>query len=319
MNHILNITNGDSAVELMKKAGIPGDYLPWRDILHEGPVPENLSLEDLSEVRAKFISDRWGGAEETRQSFMERDRVLKSYREYAKTVLWFEHDLYDQLQMMQILDWFQGQGLEGTALSLICTDEYLGTLTPNRMAELVEFEEPVTKNHVELASKVWAAFRLSSPEQWSALLQTDTAAFPFLDGAIIRLLEEYPGCDNGLSRTAHEALKIISRGEKHPLKVFSRYQESEERNFLGDSCFWFILNELLESPEPLLRLSEGEALTSPINPNQELTTTPAGEDVLSGKRNWLDIMEIDRWIGGVHLTPENSWCWDSGSSTILKV
>ncbi len=44
MESILNITNGDSAVELMRKAGISGEYLPWRDVLHDGPVPAGLSL-----------------------------------------------------------------------------------------------------------------------------------------------------------------------------------------------------------------------------------------------------------------------------------
>lgn len=318
MNSILNITNGDSAVEIMKSAGIPGDHLPWRDILHEGPVPENRSLEELSEIRAKFISDRWGNAKETRQSFIERDTALKSYQDYEKVILWFEHDLYDQLQLLQILDWFQGQELEETTLSLICTDQYLGTLSPGEMASLFKYEEPITAIHLELASKAWSAFRSSTPLEWFSLLKTDTTVLPFLAGAIIRQLEEYPRADHGLSRTAHEALKIISLGEKHPVNVFSRYQESEERQFLGDSSFWLILHELLDSPTPLLKLPEGKVLMSPISPDLELSTTPAGEDVLSGKRNWLQMTEIDRWIGGVHLTPENIWYWDSNSDAIVK-
>lgn len=319
MNHILNITNGDSAVEIMKAAGIPGDFLPWRDVLHDGSVPENLSLEELSKVRAKFISDRgWGDAEEIHQSFIERDHALKSYKGYEKVILWFEHDLYDQLQILQILDWFKGRELGETTLSLICTDQYLGTLSPNQMTAMFKYEEPVTDNHIELSSMAWSAFRSNTPEAWFALLKTDTTALPFLEGAIIRMLEEYPGSANGLSRTAHQALKIIARGEKHPAKVFGRYQDSEERQFLGDSSFWIILQELLESSPPLLKLAKGKELTLPTNPDQELTITPAGEDVLSGQGSWLAHMEIDRWIGGVHLTPENLWCWDSSSGSIVK-
>jgi hypothetical protein len=123
MSGILNITNGDSAVAIMKKAGIPGEFLPWRDVLHEGPVPQGLSLEELSKVRAKFISDHgWEDAEKIQQSFIERDNALKAYQDYEKVILWFEHDLYDQLQLLQILDWFHGQELGNTKLSLICTD-----------------------------------------------------------------------------------------------------------------------------------------------------------------------------------------------------
>jgi len=53
MDTILNITNGDCTVKLMAAAGIPGVILPWRDVLHDGPVPAGLSLEQLSAVRAK--------------------------------------------------------------------------------------------------------------------------------------------------------------------------------------------------------------------------------------------------------------------------
>lgn len=48
MESILNITNGDCAVSIMQQANIAGDFLPWRDVLHDGPVPENLSLAELS-------------------------------------------------------------------------------------------------------------------------------------------------------------------------------------------------------------------------------------------------------------------------------
>ena len=60
-NSILHITNGDSAADLLTDAGIEGVILPWRDILHEGPVPATKNLSALSEVRARFIfNSGWG-------------------------------------------------------------------------------------------------------------------------------------------------------------------------------------------------------------------------------------------------------------------
>jgi hypothetical protein len=111
MERILNITNGDSAVNIMKQAGVPGTFLSWRDVLHDGPVPAGLSLEDLSMVRAGFIANRgWGASEAVVQGFIARDNVLKSYDQYEKVMLWFEHDLYDQLQILQILARISHQG-----------------------------------------------------------------------------------------------------------------------------------------------------------------------------------------------------------------
>lgn len=46
----------------MQQAGIAGEFLPWRDVLHEGPVPETPSLEALSKIRAGFIAEKGWGA-----------------------------------------------------------------------------------------------------------------------------------------------------------------------------------------------------------------------------------------------------------------
>ena len=82
---MLHITNGDGAAELIRQAGVDGTIVPWRDALHEGPVPaENPAA--LREIRVRFlVGEGWS----------ELGDVLP---------WWFEHDLYDQLQLVQILD-----------------------------------------------------------------------------------------------------------------------------------------------------------------------------------------------------------------------
>ena len=310
MSNILNITNGDCAVEIMQQAGIAGEFLPWRDVLHEGPVPETPSLESLSKIRAGFIAEKgWGELKVVSQSFIERDELLASHSDYDKVILWFEHDLYDQLQLLQILDWFQEHKAEQVSLSLICTEQYLGLLTPDEMASLFKYETPVSNAQLKLSQQAWAAFRDKTPEKWSALLQQDTSALPFLEGTIIRMLEEFPSRFNGLSRTEHQALSIIAAGEQRSGKVFGGNQTLEERVFMGDTGFWDILRSFLTSSPPLITLPAGKQLTLPSTPDQALTITSEGKAILSGKQNWLEIKAPDRWIGGVHLTRDNVWTW----------
>ena len=320
MEQILNITNGDSAVSIMKRAGIGGTLLPWRDVLHDGPVPAGLSLEELSGVRAGFIAERgWAALDAVVQDFAERDELLLTSDRYDKVVLWFEHDLYDQLQILQILDWFNQHRPIRPVLSMICVDQYLGMLSPAQMAAHSRYERVVTEEQLGLASRAWSAFRSATPTQWYTLLQQDTGALPFLAGAILRQLQEFPDCRTGLSRTASQALAIIADGEQRPGRVFGLCQQSEERMFMGDASFWIILQELLESTPPLLAMPEHTTLSLPVTPEQTLRITQAGTDVLAAKRNWLNSMEMDRWIGGVHLTPENCWCWDSLTATITRM
>ena len=267
----------------------------------------------------KFIVSRgWATAENVERVFSERDNILRSFKDYEKVILWFEHDLYDQLQILQILDWLHENNCNETNLSIICVDQYLGTLAPKEMKNLFKYEEPVTDKHLRLASKAWSAFRSSTPEEWYSLLNTDTSALPFLEGSIIRLLEEYPNSSNGLSRSAQQALKIISEGEKLAGRVFTRSQELEDRIFLGDSSFWVILQVLLDSTPALLELPQGKELTLPTAKDQELTITSLGTEVLANKKNWLEIVDLDQWIGGVHLKPENIWLWNSNSGSLTK-
>lgn len=47
-----------------------------------------------------------------------------------------------------------------------------------------------------------------------------------------------------------------------------------------------------------------------VGPDRKLAITPAGRGVLSGQKKWLAIEEYDRWLGGVHLSYTNTWCWD---------
>jgi Domain of unknown function (DUF1835) len=318
---VLNITNGDSAVSVMKLAGMQGDFLPWRDVLHDGPVPDKLSLEELSEIRAQFITEKgWGQPEQIKESFIERDNKLKSYNKYEKIVLWFEHDLYDQLHVLQILDWFNHNWQKEPPLHIICVDKYLGTLNSDEIKILFKHEKIVTQNQLRLASNAWSAFCSSSPEEWANLLSERTESLPFLADAILRLLQEYPHCGSGLSLTAMKALEIVNNGEKRPWKIFEKYQKSELRRFLGDSSFWEILRELTECKPALLKLSLGKnKLTLPPSPDQELSITKFGKDVLAGEKNLLESKKYDCWIGGVHLTSENIWCWNPDSRTLNKL
>jgi hypothetical protein len=186
------------------------------------------------------------------------------------------------------------------------------------MRALASHEQPVSAAQLALASRAWAAFRADSPEPWFALLQTDTAALPFLATAVVRLLEEYPACHNGLSRTAQTALEIVAQGEHRAGRIFGRYQAAEERRFLGDLGFWKILKELMVSNPPLLESANRGQAAVPVQPDTQLFITPAGAAVCAGETNWLDLAQPDRWIGGVHLDSAAVWCWDTDARSLAR-
>ena len=199
---MLHITNGDCAVAVISQV-VQGTILPWRDVLHEGPVRAGLSLEELSAERARFIADAgWGEFTEVLKSFRERDDVFRRAGEHDEIVLWFEHDLYDQLQLIQVLDGLAE--LKGPPISLVCEAEYLGTMEPARAAELFALRNPVVRRHLAEARAAWTAFRSSDPRH---LETVKIAALPFLAAALRRHLEEFPWTTDGLSRTERQILQ----------------------------------------------------------------------------------------------------------------
>jgi len=54
---MLHLTNGDSAAGFLRDSGVADRAVAWRDVLREGPVPPGLTLEAMSQVRARFLAD----------------------------------------------------------------------------------------------------------------------------------------------------------------------------------------------------------------------------------------------------------------------
>lgn len=231
---MLHITNGDCAAAVLSQA-VQGPILPWRDVLHEGPVRAGLSLEELSRERAAFIAGAgWAPFPEVEAQFEARDAAFRRAGEHDEIVLWFEHDLYDQLQLIQVLDGLAA--LRGPPISLVCEAEYLGNMAPERAAELYSLRTPLTRRHFQEAQSAWAAFRSSDP------LQIDPGkprALHFLGAALRRHLEEFPWSTDGLSRTERQIRAALKDGPLPLPELFRRTQE--EPAFLGDTVLaWYV-------------------------------------------------------------------------------
>ena len=309
MTKILNIVNGDIVLNNMQKANIVGSFLPWGDFLHDGAVLEELSLEELSKIRAEFISQKGlGEFDKIYQEFKDRDSMLKTFKKYEKIFLWFENDLYDQLQLIQILDWFAKYASSNKNIYIVYPENYLVNSTPKELKKFLLYnKEPVTYNHFITARKAWGAFTSKTPYAWYKLLDDDTDSLPFLKDTVKRVLEEYPNIINGLSRTQHQALLSIAKGYHNPIEIFDDYQKREERPFMGEIIFVHILKELVE-----------RNILNSIENGKYMELTDLGQEILDGKKNLFNLIKVDRWIGGVHITTDNPWCWDIKSERIIK-
>jgi hypothetical protein len=232
---MLHVTNGDCAVENLRAAGMEGDIIAWQDVLHEGPVPAGLDAAALRAVRAEFLAGSVPpDAAAIEAMLAARDERLAAALGREPVILWFEHDLFDQLQLIQVLD-----AIDGTAdVAVILPDRFLGEMDPPELAALWRGRTLVRRDQVALARLAWDAVRAPDPDGIHALLDTHTAALPHLAAALRRHLEELPAVGDGLGRVEREALEAIAAGARTPAEAFHAAQRAEEAPFLGDTWMW---------------------------------------------------------------------------------
>ena len=321
---MLHVTNGDSTVPGIEATGVGGDVIAWRDSLHEGPVPAGLDTAALRAVRAEFLAGRgWGDADAIEAEMRARDERLATALERDElVVLWFEHDLYDQLQLLQVLDAVDGaEGVEA-----ILPDRFLGAMGVGELDALWPERAPVRGDQLALARFAWEAVRAPAPQGIEAILNTHTAALPHLGPALRRLLEELPAVGDGLGRTERQALEAVRDGARRPHEVFLAAQRAEEAPFLGDTWMWVRLAELGQGDARLIETDGGAPIGSPPPlagsdgfVGQRLALTDAGRSVLAGEADRAALLPLDRWVCGIHVSgPAPSWRWDRATGRTVS-
>jgi hypothetical protein len=322
MSAALHVSNGDATD--LPGTGLAERVLYWRDVLHEGPVPA-VGPEELRQIRATFLvqagcDDRAEGSD----MFAERDRILAANRD-GEYVLWFEADLYDQLQIIQILDRLAQLGVPAQRITLICIGEHpgiarfggLGQLTPEQLRELPATNAcaRLTPAALQLATRAWAAFRSPTPDALRAIAGTHSGELRFLGEAFDRLSREYPATRDGLSLTERRILAAVADGASDAESAFVRAAARETRPFLGDGWCFAMMDRMAHARVPLL---DANPSSHPVDRATRLRLTDTGARVLAGDADHVALNGSDRWIGGVHLRGRRvPWRWDDGTETIV--
>ena len=292
----------------------------------KGPSRQVLILTPSARSRAQFLSDRGCGAlHDLRDTFARRNATLAQLNRYEDIILWFEHDLYDQLQLIQILDYLAAHDREGIRISLICIDHYpgvrdfrgLGDLQPEHIPTLFDQRNPLTDAQMAVATTAWQAFQCEDPTSVEEVLGQDTAPLPFLHGALRRHLEQLPSSRNGLGQTELQALSDVASGIADPVALLKSHWAAEDRLFMGDWAYWAVLKELARGPRPLVLLRHPR--DEPRFTHARVTVTEDRQAVLRGESDAIRLNGIDRWFGGVHLQGhEASWRWDTPSQRVRR-
>ena len=310
----LHVANGTSTTGTLEAAGIPGLKSIWADPLHDGPVPAGVNDEELLQVRERYLGppsdDAAGGLRQWREA-------IANHSAYDELVLWYEHDLFDQLNLIQLLAWIRSRVPPTKTVSLICIDSFpghpdfhgLGELQPGELASLFPTRRRVTDAEYALADRAWHAFRQPTPEAIDDLRQSETSALPFLAAALTRFLQEYPWTSDGLSRSERRLLQLAADGPIALTRAFPRMHAGEDAYYVADGTL-AELAETLATTSPALLTSENGTNARHQLLHGTVGITDAGREVLAGRRDRV-ACGLDRWLGAVHLkSGAPIWRWD---------
>lgn len=219
----LHVTNGESAASSLRETGLEGVVLSWDDVLHVGPLA--FDAGEARRLRAEFFAGQgWGDAAAIEADLARRDELLARA---GSVVLWFEHDLVDQLQLLQIL-----AQVGDAEVELIQTDVYLGSLEPTELEALWPGRRLLDDTTIAAAREAWRGVTQGDLDQ-------DIAQLPHVRPALVRLAGEP-------ARTKRQLLAALTEGPRTPTELFVANQAQEEAIFLGDTWAFLFICELWE-------------------------------------------------------------------------
>lgn len=309
---ILHVTNSVYSARKLQGSNIPGVTLPWQDVLYEGPALAGLSLDEFSQARASYFSQiGWGGYPSLLSHFSERNKKIKTMDHYDSVALWFDADVYSQLQQVQVLDWLAGHSVRSTYIYIVslyggCKKPFL-EMDSKAIQCCYEKREEVTLSQFETASLVWDAFTSGDPHRLVEMTRKDISSIPNLKTSMLRLLQQLPSSQNGLSRIEFLVLKAVSKGYCSLSDVHSWVRSRDAEMLLTEGMLKVNLRALLSGKKPSLRVDQSV-----------LKLTEFGTRLLSEDEDQIEVNGVDRWLGGLHLVADNIWRYNHRDNSVVR-
>jgi hypothetical protein len=320
MESIVHVCNGDSTADSLSLADLPGEIRVWADALDQGPVLP-VSDQEHWKLRGEFWSSR--GFRDSAGRLAAYDHGVDEAAAAEELILWFEHDLFDQLALIRLLARLARRGLPAQ-LTIVSIDRHpevpnflgLGQLKPEQLAELWPRRTPLSRDAIDEAITAWIAVTAPDPRALPFLTKR-IKALPFLAGALERQLEEFPDPTSGLSRTERQVLAAVARGEASATAIVQATHAIDPRYpITGGVLLWTL--RTLGRCGFLDGVPDGTPNPAGLE-TIHATVTPRGREALAVAIDRVHECGIDDWRGGVHLTGKGPvWRWDGAQRKLIE-
>ncbi len=228
MTSQLHITNGDRLTERLKALHLKGDVITWREMLCEGKTLTNVGSENFWKTRFEFLNKNY---KVSKSWFIEKTlkeyRSLCNHKQQDHIVLWFEYDLFCQVNMLAVLSWLKANR-KYAEVSLVCSGKEddsnrlfgLNELNEEQLLKLYENRTILTQDDIEYADYVWQLYCSDNPIRLENLMDFDNYQFDYLSDAIKSHLHRFPSIKNGLNEMENNILRLALETKPTSKKSF---------------------------------------------------------------------------------------------------
>jgi hypothetical protein len=308
---ILHITNGDNTTNYLKKLKFSGEFITWREMLCEGKTTTDVGSEAFWKNRFDFFKTSY---KVSKHKFIEY--TLKEYRSLCnkknqkEIVLWFEYDLFCQINMIAVLSWLK-RYRKGYQISLVCSGNFGNS---KKMYALPELNEKQIQNHfknrielsqddIEYADYIWQLYCSDSPLRLETIYKFNTnSPFKYLATAIEAHLKRFPSINNGLNAVENSILEtVLQKKPKSKNQLITQLLKDENIYGFGDLQYENKINEL-------------KKLFQSFNP---VHLSKMGKKVLENQVNFYGQIRNDiSYLGG---SKKYSFLYQNSSEKLLQI
>ncbi|HEX8531199.1 MAG TPA: hypothetical protein VF646_14305 [Cytophagales bacterium] len=249
---IYHILNGDALAGKFPGEALEGERIVFRECLVEGPL-DGETPAAFWETRARFIGETYG---ETRNGYEARVvaqvEQVKGLPGGAEVNLWFEHDLF-----CQVNTWFLLSLLEESAVNLLINRvmpqaepgadvwQGFGPADGERLIAAYWNRVPLTRADRALGKDLWEAYRRHDLQRLETLAARETGRFPYLREVVRAHAERYPAAGQK-SRPVAVLEDIVRTGTTGFPAIFREFFRREGIYGFGDSQVKRLLPEIAE-------------------------------------------------------------------------
>ncbi len=246
-----HILNGDCLAAQLRDLALQGEVIVCRECLVEGKTKaENLT--DFWNIRAAFIAATYKVPPSTYFcNTVKEFEKLSQLTSASEVCLWFEHDLFCQVNMWFVLSLLATLSVRNvyrvSPVSLPGASVWsgFGAASPALLQQAYQARVQLSPEDMALGQSLWAAYQQHDLEWLKVLSHTPSGCFQYLEELCQAHHDRYPE-GGGLGRPERAVKEILNTTATDFPTVFAEFSAREGIYGFGDLQVKTIYNRLLE-------------------------------------------------------------------------